>query len=68
MVDWEMVHMALCQVPWMFQIWACKQVMALAKETIPGNAHSVCSVQVVHKSPRHAHTFFSAAMKVKLMP
>jgi hypothetical protein len=27
MVDWEMVHMALCQVPWMFQIWACKQVM-----------------------------------------
>jgi hypothetical protein len=29
-VDWEAVHGALHQVPWMFQIWACKQVMNIA--------------------------------------
>ena len=30
MVDWEAVHTALCRVPRMFQIWACKQVMDIA--------------------------------------
>ncbi len=29
-IDWEMVHTALCRVPQMFQIWACKQVMDIA--------------------------------------
>ncbi len=29
-VDWESVHTALCRVPRMFQIWACKQVMDIA--------------------------------------
>ena len=29
-VDWEMVHGALREVPRMFQIWACKQVMNIA--------------------------------------
>ncbi len=29
-VDWESVHTALCLVPQMFQIWACKQVMDIA--------------------------------------
>jgi hypothetical protein len=29
-VDWEMMHGALHQVPRMFQIWACKQVMNIA--------------------------------------
>ena len=23
-VDWEMIHPALHELPWMFQIWACK--------------------------------------------
>ena len=30
LVDWDMVYMALCWVPRMFQIWACKQVMDIA--------------------------------------
>jgi hypothetical protein len=34
-VDWEMVHTLLWQVPRMFQIWACKQVM----NTAPANAN-----------------------------
>ena len=29
-VDWEMVPLALHELPWVFQIWACKQVMGLA--------------------------------------
>ena len=29
-VDWEMVYLALHELPRMFQIWACKQVMGLA--------------------------------------
>ncbi len=29
-VDWEMVYLALHQVPRMFQVWACKQVMNVA--------------------------------------
>ena len=29
-IDWEIVHMALCQVPRMFQIWGCKQAMDIA--------------------------------------
>jgi hypothetical protein len=29
-VDWEMFHIALCRVPRMFQIWACKQIMDIA--------------------------------------
>jgi hypothetical protein len=29
-IDWEMVHTALCRVPQMFQIWACKQVRDIA--------------------------------------
>ena len=29
-VDWEMVSQALKEVPQMFQIWACKQVMNCA--------------------------------------
>jgi hypothetical protein len=29
-VDWEMVHKALWEVPRMFAIWACKQVMSIA--------------------------------------
>jgi hypothetical protein len=35
-VDWEMVHALLWQVPRMFQIWACKQVMNIA----PANANT----------------------------
>jgi len=30
LVDWEAVHGALHQVPRMFQIWACKQVMNIS--------------------------------------
>jgi hypothetical protein len=30
LVDWEMIYTALCRVPRMFQIWACKQVMGIA--------------------------------------
>ncbi len=43
MDDWEMMHTALHQVPWMFQIWACKQVMdvALANGNCPWE-HSLC--------------------------
>ena len=29
-VDWEMVYSALHELPQMFQIWACKQVMGVA--------------------------------------
>jgi hypothetical protein len=29
-IDWEVVHTALCRVPRIFQIWACKQVMDIA--------------------------------------
>ena len=29
-VDWEMVYSALHEMPRMFQIWACKQVMGVA--------------------------------------
>jgi hypothetical protein len=29
-VNWEMVYLALHQVPRMFQVWACKQVMNIA--------------------------------------
>jgi hypothetical protein len=29
-VNWEMVYLALYQVPRMFQVWACKQVMNIA--------------------------------------
>ena len=30
-VDWEMVHPALHELPRMFQIWVCKQVMGVAR-------------------------------------
>ena len=29
-VDWEMVYDTLRDVPWLFQLWACKQVMGIA--------------------------------------
>ena len=29
-VDWEMVHPALHELPQMFQIWSCKEVMGVA--------------------------------------
>ena len=29
-VDWDMVHLVLHELPRMFQIWACKQVMGVA--------------------------------------
>jgi hypothetical protein len=29
-VDWEMVYDTLREVPWLFQVWACKQVMGIA--------------------------------------
>jgi hypothetical protein len=29
-VDWDMVYKILHEVPWMFQQWACKQVMGIA--------------------------------------
>jgi hypothetical protein len=28
-VDWEMVHPTLSEVPKLFQLWACKQVMGI---------------------------------------
>jgi hypothetical protein len=30
LVDWEMVYQKLQDVPKMFQLWACKQVMGIA--------------------------------------
>jgi hypothetical protein len=29
-VDWESVHSSLWRVPWLFQIWECKQVMGIS--------------------------------------
>jgi hypothetical protein len=29
-VDWEMVHQTLSELPKLFQLWACKQVMGIA--------------------------------------
>ena len=29
-VDWKMVYDTLREVPWLFQVWACKQVMGIA--------------------------------------
>ena len=29
-IDWEMVYETLRTVPWLFQVWACKQVMGVA--------------------------------------
>jgi hypothetical protein len=33
LVDWEMVYETLREVPWLFQLWACKQVMGIAGTT-----------------------------------
>jgi hypothetical protein len=30
LVDWEMIYLKLREVPKMFQLWACKQVMGIA--------------------------------------
>ena len=30
LVDWEMVHKTIWEVPRLFQLWACKQVMGIA--------------------------------------
>jgi hypothetical protein len=30
LVDWQMVHITLSSVPWMFQVWVCKQVWSIA--------------------------------------
>ncbi len=29
-VDWQVVHNTLSPIPWMFQVWACKQVWSIA--------------------------------------
>jgi hypothetical protein len=29
-MDWEMVYVKLREVPRLFQLWACKQVMGIA--------------------------------------
>jgi hypothetical protein len=42
MVDWDVVHTALCQVSSMFQIWACKQVMDIAPAN--GNCPWECTL------------------------
>ncbi len=30
LIDWEMVYLKLQEVPKLFQLWACKQVMGIA--------------------------------------
>jgi hypothetical protein len=29
-VDWESIHLSLWRIPWLFQIWMCKQVMGIS--------------------------------------
>ena len=45
-VDWEMVHLAIHELPSMFQIWACKQVMGVAGTNL---------YQYIHR-PKHNTT------------
>ena len=72
-VDWEMVHKALWEVPRMFSIWACKQVMSIAAANANkpwemccklcpscGVEKETCSHILVCKDAGRVETFFKS--------
>jgi hypothetical protein len=58
MVEWEIVHRTLREVPKLFQLWACKQVMGAAG-TMEWDKTVVCKCPCcAYKNGIHVHVLF----------
>jgi hypothetical protein len=58
LVDWEMVYWKLCDVPKLFQLWACKQVMGITR-TMDWDKTVVRKCSCMQECDTCIHVFFA---------